>query len=231
MKPLHPPQGSDIYSMCFHSTLMVGLEMRSLVAVLLAICLIPLVTGSAVGDMIAQNFTERDRVFIIGYMEDSKVLQTQKGYSGLKMAMGTSGSGIATRTVESEIYADSNMEEGSMVVDSDYNYRPYTPPLAITQSDLKNALCAKNYEVGSSFSESYSNIKDLVKDTRIYQDDNTSIYDINSQVQGVARIGSRVQKNAQTVPSYISSGTYIGYVDISVEMQVGNMSILNLPCP
>jgi len=217
--------------MHLHSILMVGLERRSLVTVLLAICLIAIFTGSSAADRIAQNFTERDRVFIIGYMDDARVLQTQKGYSGLKMVMGTSGSGIATRTVESEIYADSNMEEGSMIVDSDYSYRPYTPPLAITQSDLKNALCAKNYNVGSSFSESYSNIKDLVKDTRIYQDDNTSIYDINSEVQGVARIGSRVQKNAKTVPSYIMSGTYIGYMDISVEMQVGNMSILNLPCP
>jgi hypothetical protein len=205
--------------------------MRPLVAALLAIWLISIFSGSVAADRIAQNFTERERVFIIGYMEDSKILQTQKGYSGLKMVMGASGSGIATRTVESEIYADSNVEEGSMVVDSDYSYRPYTPPLAITQSDLQNALCAKNYEVGSSFSERYSNIKDLIKDTSIYQDDNTSIYDINSEVQGVARIGSRVQKDAHTVPSYMSSGTYVGYVDISVEMQVGNMSILNLPCP
>lgn len=205
--------------------------MRPLVAVMLAIWLISIFSGSVAADRIAQNFTERDRIFIIGYMEDSRILQTQKGYSGLKMVMGASGSGIATRTVESEIYADSNMEEGSIVVDSDYNYRPYTPPLGITQSDLQNALCAKNYEVGSSFSERYSNIKDLIKDTSIYQDDNTSIYDINSEVQGVARIGSRVQKDAHTVPSYMSSGTYVGYVDISVEMQVGNMSILNLPCP
>jgi hypothetical protein len=208
---------------------MVGLEMRPLLAVMMATFL--LVMGSAAEDTTAQNFTERDRVFIIGYMEDSRVLQTQTGYNGLKMAMGTSGSGIATRTVQSDIYADSCMEEGSVTVDSDYTYRPYTPPLEITQSDLKNALCAKNYEVGSSFSESYSNIKDLVKDTRIYQDDNTSIYDINSQLQGVARIGSTVRKNANTVPSYMMSGTYIGHVDLSLEMQVGNMSILNLPCP
>jgi hypothetical protein len=205
--------------------------MKPLVAVLLAISIILPVLCAEAEDTIAQNFTSRERVFIIGYMQDSRVLQTEKGYGGLKMVMGASGSGIATRTVQSDIYADSCVEEGSMVVDSDYTYRPYTPPLAITQSDLQNALCAKNYEVGSSFSERYTNIKDLVKDTNIYQDNNTSIYDINSEVQGVARIGSRVQRNAQTVPSYMMSGTYIGYVDLSVEMQVGNMSILNLPCP
>jgi hypothetical protein len=208
---------------------MVGLAAKPLVAVLLAITILVICSGAE--DTIAQNFTARERVFVIGYMQDSRVLQTEKGYGGLKIVMGTSGSGIATRTVQSDIYADSNMEEGSMIVDSDYTYRPYTPPLEITQSDLQNALCAKNYEVGSSFSERYTNIKDLVKDTRIYQDDNTSIYDIDSELQGVARIGSKVQKNAHTVPSYIMSGTYIGYVDLSIEMQVGNMSILNLPCP
>ncbi|MDD1751497.1 MAG: hypothetical protein LUQ38_00200 [Methanotrichaceae archaeon] len=182
-------------------------------------------------DTIAQNFTERSKIFVIGYVDESRIYQTEKGFEGTKMVLSTRGSGIADRTIDSQVYADSNMAETSLKVSAIYDYRPYTPPLVFTQSDLKNALCAKNYEVGSVYSESYSNLKDLIKDTKIYQDDNTSIYDIDSELQGVARIGSRVKKNAHTVPTYIMGGTYIGYVDIRSEMQAGNMSIMNLPCP
>ena len=66
------------------------------------------------------------------------------------------------------------------------NNKPYAIP--ITQNDLKNALCAKNYEVGSVFSESYSNIRQLVKDTNIYQDKNVSVYQIGSVVSGTSKI-------------------------------------------
>ena len=58
-----------------------------------------------------------------------------------------------------------------------------------------------------------------------------SVYDIDSEVQGVARIGPKVQKNANAVPSYFMSGTYIGYSDIRTEIRAGNMSIMTLPCP
>ncbi len=210
--------------------------MRWLLAVLLvfafAFCYIATtISNSSAKDTIAQNMTEHSRIFLIGYMDDSRVLQTHKGFGGTKMVTGTRGSGIATRTIDSEVYADSSMQEASLTVSGTYDYQPYTPPAVFTESDLRNALCAKNYEVGSVFSETYSNLKDLIKDTHIYQNDNTSIYDIDSEVQGMAKLGARVQKNRDTVPSYIMGGTYIGYVDISTEMQVGNMSILNLPCP
>ncbi|MDD1752108.1 MAG: hypothetical protein LUQ38_03330 [Methanotrichaceae archaeon] len=182
-------------------------------------------------DTDSQNFYERSRIFVIGYADDSRIYQTSKGFEGSKMVLSTRGSGIADRTIESQVYADSNMGETSLKVAATYDYMPYTPPLVFTQSDLKNALCAKNYEVGSAYSETYSNLKDLIKDTKIYQNDDTSIYDIDSELQGVARIGSRVQKNAHTVPTYIMGGTYIGYVDIRTEMQAGDLSIMNLPCP
>jgi hypothetical protein len=182
-------------------------------------------------DTIAQNVTEHSRIFVVGYMDDSRVLQTQKGYHGQKVVMGTSGSGIATRTMDSQVYSDSNMEEVSVTMSGEYDYQPYTPPLVFTLSDLRNALCAKNYEVGSVFSERYTNIKDLIKDTSIYQDDETSIYNIDSQIQGIANLGSKVQKNRHTIPSYIMGGTYVGYADIQMELQAGNMSIFSLPCP
>jgi hypothetical protein len=210
-----------------------GTEMRGLLAVflVLVVCLITITIGSVATDTIAQNASEHSRLFIIGYMDDSRVLQTQSGFKGQKMATGTSGSGIATRTVDSWVYADSNTEEADLTISGTYDYQPYTPPAVFTQSDLRNALCAKNYEVGSVFSETYSNLKDLIKDTNVYQNDNTSIYDIDSEVQGTAKIGARVQKNRDTVPSYIMGGTYIGYVDLRTELQAGNMSIMNLPCP
>ncbi len=208
-------------------------EIRWFLAVLLAfaLCLNATIFGSVAKDTIAQNASEHSRVFIIGYMDDSRILQTHKGMAGNKIVTGTRGSGTATRTIDSWVYSDSCMEEASITISGTYDYHPYTPPEVFSQSDLRNALCAKNYEVGSVYSETYSNLKDLIKDTNIYQNDYTSIYDIDSEVQGVAKIGTKVQKNRYTVPSYYMTGTYIGYVDIREEFQSGNMSIMSLPCP
>ena len=180
-------------------------------------------------DRLAQNFTEHSWIFVNGYLEESRILQTKTGFKGQKIALTTSGSGMATRTIDSEVYRDSNRDEASLTISANYDYRPYTPPL--TQSDLRNALCAKNYEVGSVYSESYNIDKDLIKDTKIYQNDSFSVYDISSEIQGTARIGQRVQKNAKTVPSLIMGGTYMGYAQIRSETIVGDTSVLTLPCP
>ena len=180
-------------------------------------------------DRLAQNFTEHSWIFVNGYLEESRILQTMTGFKGQKIALTTSGSGMATRTIDSEVYRDSNRDEASLTISANYDYRPYTPPL--TQSDLRNALCAKNYEVGSVYSESYNIDKDLIKDTKIYQNDSFSVYDISSEIQGTARIGQRVQKNARTVPSFIMGGTYMGYAQIRSETIVGDTSVLTLPCP
>ncbi len=180
-------------------------------------------------DRLAQNFTEHSWIFVNGYLEESRILQTKTGFKGQKIALTTSGSGMATRTIDSEVYRDSNRDEASLTISANYDYRPYTPPL--TQSDLRNALCAKNYEVGSVFSENYNIDKDLIKDTKIYQNDSFSVYEISSEIQGTARIGQRVQKNAKTVPSFIMGGTYMGYAQIRSETIVGDTSVLTLPCP
>jgi hypothetical protein len=180
-------------------------------------------------DRLAQNFTEHSWIFVNGYMEESRILQTDAGFKGQKMALTTSGSGMATRTIDSEVYRDSNREEASLTISANYDYAPYVPPL--TQSDLRNALCAKNYEVGSVYSETYNIDKDLIKDTKIYQNDSFSVYEISSEIQGTARIGQRVQKNAKTVPSFMMAGTYMGYAQIRSETIVGNTSVLTLPCP
>jgi hypothetical protein len=184
---------------------------------------------TSTNDRLAQNFTEHSWIFVNGYLEESRILQTQAGFKGQKIALTTSGSGMATRTIDSEVYRDSNMDEASLTISANYDYRPYTPPL--TQSDLRNALCAKNYEVGSVFSETYNIDKDLIKDTKIYQNDSFSVYEISSEIQGTARIGQRVQKNAKTVPSFIMGGTYMGYAQIRSETIVGDTSVLTLPCP
>jgi hypothetical protein len=180
-------------------------------------------------DRLAQNFTEHSWIFVNGYMEESRILQTDAGFKGQKMALTTSGSGMATRTIDSEVYRDSNREEASLTISANYDYAPYVPPL--TQSDLRNALCAKNYEVGSVYSETYNIDKDLIKDTKIYQNDSFSVYEISSEIQGTARIGQRVQKNAKTVPSLMMGGMYMGYAQIRSETIVGNTSVLTLPCP
>ena len=184
---------------------------------------------AAVNAVDANAITKHSWIFVNGYLEESRILQTKTGFKGQKIALTTSGSGMATRTIDSEVYRDSNRDEASLTISANYDYRPYTPPL--TQSDLRNALCAKNYEVGSVYSESYNIDKDLIKDTKIYQNDSFSVYDISSEIQGTARIGQRVQKNARTVPSFIMGGTYMGYAQIRSETIVGDTSVLTLPCP
>ena len=211
------------------------LRMRGLLLILLlsAACVAALLAEATdvatATDTLAQNYTENSWVFVNGYMDESRILQTQAGFNGQKIVLGASGSGMVTRTVDSEVYRDSNMDEASLTTSVNFDYKPYIPPL--TQSDLRNALCAKNYEVGSSFSETYQIDKDLIKDTNIYQSDNFSVYDISSEIQGTARIGQRVQKDANTVPSFMMGGTYMGYAQIRSETVVGNASVLTLPCP
>jgi hypothetical protein len=200
-----------------------------LIMLLSAACIAAFLADATAADTLAQNVTEHSWVFVNGYMEESRILQTQAGFGGQKMVLGASGSGMVTRTIDSEVYKDSNRDETSLTSSVNFNYRPYIPPL--TQSDLRNALCAKNYEVGSVFSETYQIDKDLIKDSKIYQNDSFSVYDISSEIQGTARIGQRVQKNANTIPSLMMSGTYMGYAQIRSETVAGNTSVLTLPCP
>jgi hypothetical protein len=196
---------------------------------LLLACIAANWPGAVATDTLAQNFTENSWIFVNGYMSESRILQTQTGFSGQKIVLSASGSGMVTRSVDSDVYRDSNMDEASITTSVNYDYKPYTQPL--TQSDLRNALCAKNYEVGSVYSETYYIDKDLIKDTKIYESDNVSVYDISSEVEGTAKIGQRVQKNAKTVPSFMMSGIYMGYAQIRSETIVGSSSILTLPCP
>ncbi len=201
----------------------------AIVMLFFCICILCINGNTKAEDTLAQNVSEHSWIFVNGYLDESRILQTQTGFNGQKVALRTSGSGMATRTIDSQVYRDSNMDEASLTISANYDYYPYTPPFS--QSDLKNALCAKNYEVGSVYSETYYIDKDLIKDTNIYQNNSVSVYDINSEIQGTAKIGARVQKNANTVPSYIMGGIYVGYAQIRSEIVAGNSSVLTLPCP
>jgi hypothetical protein len=178
-----------------------------------------------------QNLTEHSWTYNQGYMDDMRIYQTAAGFHGQKLVTGTRGSGTVSRTIDARVYGGFEKGYNEMTVSEwgVFQYKPYTPPL--TQSDLKNALCAKNYEVGSVISESYSEIRDLIKDTKTIQTDEVSVYEIDSEIMGTAKIGSRVQKNSRTAPAYIMGGTYIGYTVIRMDIEAGNASILTLPCP
>ncbi len=76
-------------------------------------------------DTLAQNFTEHSWVFVNGYMDESRILQTQAGFNGQKIVLGASGSGMVTRTIDSEVYRDSNMDEASLTTSVNFDYKPY----------------------------------------------------------------------------------------------------------
>jgi hypothetical protein len=195
---------------------------------LLALCFSISVPSSAFGSA-AKNLTERSQIDLWGYMDETQIFQTDTGFAGTKLVSGASGSGHISRTQYADVFAGPQYDETTYTEDVNADYRPYTPPP--TQSDLKNALCAKNYEVGSAFSESYSNIQSLIKDTNIYQDKNDSVYQIGSYATGTTKIGTMIRKNANTVPALTIGGTYIGNLNIHMEIETGNFSMLTLPCP
>ena len=206
--------------------------MKSMLLVLSMACIAALVAaGQATcsADSFAQNMTEHSWVFVNGYMEESRILQTQPGFAGQKVVLGSSGSGMVTRTLDSVAYRDSEMDETSLVTSVEFDYKPYHPPL--NQSDLRNALCAKNYEVGSIYSESYSEIRDLVKDTSVSQTNENSVYSIHTEADGTARVGARVQRSTSSAPAYIMTGSYQGYTNMRMQLESGNASIITLPCP
>jgi hypothetical protein len=182
-------------------------------------------------EAVPQNFTEHSWIYNNGYMDDMRIYQTEKGFHGQKLVTGTRGSGIVSRSIDAQVYG--GYTSGDEMTFSEwgvFQYKPYMPSL--TQSDLKNALCAKNYEVGSVYSESYSDIKDLIKDTSVMQDDVASVYNIHSEVSGTAKIGSRVQRTSTSVPVYIMGGVYMGYTNMRMSLEAGgNDSIMTLPCP
>jgi hypothetical protein len=196
---------------------------------MLVTCVIATVGASQALVSTPQNITEHSWIYNNGYMDDMRIYQTEPGFAGQKLVTGTTGSGTVSRTISAGVYGGLGQDELSFNEWGVYQYHPYTPPL--TQSDLKNALCAKNYAVGSVYSESYSDIRDLVKDTTAIQTDQVSVYDIRSEIQGTAKIGSRVQRTSNTNPAYIMGGTYIGYTNMDIQIEAGNASVLTLPCP
>jgi hypothetical protein len=199
-----------------------------LALVLSAVCFSASMPSMAFGSA-AKNLTERSQIDLWGYMDETQIFQTDTGYAGTKLVSGASGSGHISRTQYGDVYAGPGYDETTYTDNVVADYKPYTPPP--TRSDLKNALCAKNYEVGSSFGESYTNIQSLIKDTNIYQDKKDSVYQIGSYVNGTTKINTLVRKNADTVPTLAMGGTYIGDLNIHMEIETGNLSMLTLPCP
>ena len=182
---------------------------------------------------VPQNMTEHSWIYNQGYSDDMRIFQSTSGLHGQKLVTGTRGTGTISRSIDAQVYG--GFEDGFNEIWANewgvYQNKPslYTEP--ITRSDLRNALCAKNYEVGSVYSESYSEVRDLVKDTSVSQTNENSVYSIHTEADGTARLGARVQKSAGSGPAYIMTGSYKGYTNMRMQLESGNASILTLPCP
>ena len=183
--------------------------------------------------IVPQNLTEHSWIYSQGTMDDMRIYQTVAGFEGQKLVTGTRGTGTVSRSIDAEVYG--GFEDGYNEIWASewgvFQNRPSRYSAPITNSELKNALCAKNYEVGSAYSESYSGLVELIKDTTISQTDQNSVYSVHSEVEGTARVGSRVQKSSSAVPIYVMSGTYSGYLNMRMTLESGNANLLTLPCP
>jgi hypothetical protein len=185
------------------------------------------------GQAVPQNLTEHSWIYSQGTISDMRIYQTEAGYNGQKLVTGTRGTGTVSRSIDVQAYG--GFEDGYNEIWANewgvFQNRPTRYAAPITKSDLKNALCAKNYEVGSVYSESYSDLVELIKDTSVAQDDNNSVYNVHSEVEGTAKVGAHVQRSASAVPIYTMTGQYTGYLNMRMSLESGNASILTLPCP
>ena len=197
-----------------------GFIMKARVLLPLAVLSVMLVspTGLAAWS-IAGNVTEHSYIYLSGYMDEMKIYQTDKGIAGQKLVVGTQGSGTVSRTHTA--YVD-NSENGSEMYFNEWG-------VFKSEGDLRNALCAKNYAVGTVISESYSEIEYLIKDTIIFQNDNVSVYQIASQGRGTARLGARVKDGPEGATIMTYGGTYIG--DFNIRQEIGSGSEFYLTCP
>lgn len=182
---------------------------------------------------VPQNLTEHSWIYSQGYSDDNRIYQSEQGFRGQKLVTGTRGTGTVSRSIDARVYGGfpDGYNELEMSEWGVYQNKPAQYIVPITPSDLRNALCAKNYEVGSVYSESYSNLRDLIKDTSVSQTNQNSVYSVHSEIEGTARVGARVQKGSSSVPIYTMSGTYEGYTNMRMQLESGNASIMTLPCP
>lgn len=164
---------------------------------------------------IAGNVTEHSYIYLSGYIDEMKIYQTDKGIAGQKLVVGTEGSGTVSR--RQTAYVDN----GSMFFNEWGVFQ--------SERDLRNALCAKNYAVGTVISESYTDIEYLIKDTTIFQNDNVSVYSIASEGRGTARLGARVKDGYEGATIMTYGGTYIGDFNIRQEIGTGNEFFLTCP--
>ena len=172
-------------------------------------------------DNSTELITEHSYIYLKGYIDEMKVYQTDKGFRGQKLVVGTRGNGTVARRQTAYI------DENGMFFNEWGVFDHRSAPDG--SSDLRNALCAKNYRVGSVISESYSNLDYLIKDTTIFQDDNVSVYQIASEGRGTAQLGARV-KDGPCGPAIMTyGGTYIGEFNIRQELGVGDQFYLTCP--
>jgi hypothetical protein len=164
---------------------------------------------------IAGNVTEHSYIYLSGYIDEMKIYQTDKGIAGQKLVVGTEGSGTVAK------------RQTAYVDDSEMYFNEWG--VFQSEGDLRNALCAKNYEVGTVISESYTEIDYLIKDTTVFQNDNVSVYSIASEGRGTARLGARVKDGYDGVTIMTYGGTYIG--DFNIRQEIGSGSQLFLTCP
>ncbi len=124
---------------------------------------IPVVNAAKV----PQNLTEHSWIYSQGITDDMRIYQSEAGFHGQKLVTGTRGTGTVSRTINAQVYG--GFEDGYNEIWANewgvFQNKPSRYSAPITNSELKNALCAKNYEVGSVYSESYSGLVELIKDT------------------------------------------------------------------
>jgi len=159
--------------------------MKPRVLLLLSVLLVILSSPPNLADWdIAKNVNQRSTISLRGYMDEIFIYQTEKDLAGSKLVYGTRGSGTATRTMTTHV------DEGEIYINvqGEFDYHPYRP--ITSENDLREALRAKNRELGTIISESYSGMEYQIEEITSSSNDGVPVYEISSQGWGTARLGA-----------------------------------------
>ncbi len=164
--------------------------MKRLIAMLVMLVLLFSVQGVTFAE--DRVFSQHSYIFVNGYMDESRIFQSDYGFKGQKLAVGTRGSGMASRTQTVDFWSNSTTGESEIhFIESGYfEYHPYTP--GPSELDLKKALCAKNYNIVRAASDSYSSGNYPAKEISRQEGKSISPYQINSSSRAAALIGARL---------------------------------------
>jgi len=152
------------------------------------ILVVLVVIGSA---MAANHVYERSVISGVGYRSHEMVGMTSDGYDGQKIVKKVSGSGSFYDRTEFEM--DSIDDTINFTQEAEFEYFPTSYQTGKYDQKWMDKTCVVNYDAGGVFTEDYTDVESLLKETQISSigNDTTNSLEavVSTDVIGVVHIG------------------------------------------